>query len=400
MTEKELQNYLYENPNVLFPGQAINEKSKEYYIRGKRIDLLFMVKNSRYIVELKAVPLTREHIGQIVEYYGLMKEYFNDANLRMMLVSPSIPSWKSVLLEEIGIQCIEFDLSRPIEKPQLDERQIIKNKKRINTILTTIQELNENSKYEKTIVSIVNPNDPPTRHDVGLVRKTMQELLPDIAKNFEEFEPYPFGITRAGSNDFDYEYIPGKYGTNMYTRGKAWFAFSFGEKKNEIPNISIIFYPTGCDICVNSEILPSQRIVLDKLKYRSVVMDEILTSHGSLQFKAYLKFEHQPRGYHWILMVPNKCKSTYILEFYYNIYKEYQQLREKWINHIKSNNINLSEKQKLHLESRSKNVNLALRFVDTIKLGDPFWDKSLKEQNSIILDKIIKLKPILSFLCV
>lgn len=396
MTEKELQNYLYENPNVLFPGQTINEKSKEYYIRGKRIDLLFRVENTRYIVELKAVPLNREHIGQIVEYYGLMKEYLNDANLRMMLVSPSIPSWKSVLLEEIGIQCIEFDLSSQIDKPQLNNDQIVKDKKKINIILTAIQELPENSKYEK---SIANSYDPPTRQDVGLVRKTMQDLLPEIANNFEEFEPFPFGITRAWSNDFDYECIPGKYGTDMYTRGKAWFAFRFGEEKNNIPNISIIFNPTGCDVTVNSELQSSQRIVIEKIKYQSSKIDEIIVKHGSLCFKSYLKLEHQPVGYHWILIIPNEFNSKEILYLYNNIRTNYQQLRDKWINHIKANNHSLSEKQKVHLDSHSINVNLALRFVDTITLKDAFWNKSFKEQNTMLLEKILKLKPMLRFLC-
>jgi hypothetical protein len=396
MTEKELQNYLYENPSVLFPGQAINEKSKEYYIRGKRIDLLFMVENTRYIVELKAIPLNREHIGQVVEYYGLMKEYLNDTNLRMMIVSPSIPSWKSAFLEELGIQCIEYDLSLPIDRTNLNDAQIVKDKKKINTILTAIHKLSENSKYE---ISIVNSNDPPTMHDVGLVRKTMQDLLPEVANNFEEFEPHPFGITKAWSIDFDYECIPEKYGIDMYTLGKAWFAFRFGEEKNAIPNISIIFQPTGCDVTVNSELMPSQQIVIDKLKLQPSKMDEIIAKHGSLYFKSYLKFEHQPRGYHWILMEADKLKSDEILYLYNNIQRDYKQLREKWIYHIAVNNTYLSEKQKAHLYSRSKNVNCALRFVDTITLNDDFWNMSFKEQNSMILEKIIKLKPLLSFLC-
>lgn len=395
MTEKELQNYLYENPSVLFPGKTINEKSKEYYIRGRRIDLLFMVESTRYIVELKAVPLAREHIGQIVEYYGLMKEYLNDANLRMMLVSPSIPSWKSVLLEEIGIQCIEFDLSKPVDKPQLNERQIVKERKKVDSIITYIQELAGDSKYEKsTVIEFVSP----TRHDVSLVRATMQEILPAVANNFEEFEPYPFGIPRAGStNEFFYEYIPGKYETDLYIPGKVWFAFSFGEKKNEIPNISAGFSATGFDVIVNAELQPSQKIVIEKIRSFPSKLDEIIANHGNLEFKSYLKFEHQPRMYHWIIMISKPCNATEILDFYDNICKTYKYHREKLINHIKANNPYLSEKQKQHLEKRSKNVNLALAFGDSISLNNIFWDKSFKQQNNIILEKIIKLKPLLRF---
>ena len=108
MRESDIQDYLFMNPEVLFPGKNVQEKAREYLIHGKRIDLLFVVDDLRYIVEIKAVPIARDHIGQIVEYYGLMKEYLKETNLRMILVSPSIPKWRSVFLEELGIQCFEI----------------------------------------------------------------------------------------------------------------------------------------------------------------------------------------------------------------------------------------------------------------------------------------------------
>jgi len=68
MREKDMQDYLYDHPEVLFPDQIIQEKAREYAIHGRRIDLLFAVDGVRYIVELKAIPLQRDHIGQAVEY--------------------------------------------------------------------------------------------------------------------------------------------------------------------------------------------------------------------------------------------------------------------------------------------------------------------------------------------
>lgn len=108
MIERELQDYLYEHPELLFPDSRFQEKAREYTIHGRRIDLLFVVDGIRYIVELKGVPLQREHIGQVVEYYGLMKGYLNEANLRMILVAPSIPEWRGRYLEELGIRCVEL----------------------------------------------------------------------------------------------------------------------------------------------------------------------------------------------------------------------------------------------------------------------------------------------------
>ena len=71
MIERYIQDYLFANPGILFPGQKVQEKAREYQVQGKRIDILFAVEGARYIVELKKVPIKREHIGQIVEYYGL-----------------------------------------------------------------------------------------------------------------------------------------------------------------------------------------------------------------------------------------------------------------------------------------------------------------------------------------
>lgn len=109
MIEADIQNYLFENPDYLFPEQNIQEKAKEYSIKGKRIDLLFRVGGIRFIVEVKNTAIKREHIGQLVEYYGLMKEYLSEANLKMILVAPVIEKWQKIYLEELGIRCVEFD---------------------------------------------------------------------------------------------------------------------------------------------------------------------------------------------------------------------------------------------------------------------------------------------------
>jgi len=92
---------------VLFPGQHVTDKQREFCVEGKRIDLLFHIDTIRHIVELKAVPLTREHVGQIAEYYGLMRTRYRDGEFKLTLVAPSIPTYRSTLLEEIGIRCVE-----------------------------------------------------------------------------------------------------------------------------------------------------------------------------------------------------------------------------------------------------------------------------------------------------
>jgi RecB family endonuclease NucS len=43
MLERDLQDYLFSHPEVLFPGLQVTEKQREYSIDGKRIDLLFQI---------------------------------------------------------------------------------------------------------------------------------------------------------------------------------------------------------------------------------------------------------------------------------------------------------------------------------------------------------------------
>nr|MDA3861029.1 endonuclease NucS [Melioribacteraceae bacterium] len=142
MRERDLQDYLYNNPEILFPGKNIQEKTKEYYIKGKRIDLLFVIDGRRYIVELKAIPLEREHIGQVVEYYGLMKEYLNETNLKMILVAQSIPRWRSIFLEELGIQCVEIN-----DIPESSSGEYIITKK----VIANPKQLDKLNEYEQSI---------------------------------------------------------------------------------------------------------------------------------------------------------------------------------------------------------------------------------------------------------
>ena len=58
--ERDLRDYLYENPDILFQTEPIKQKRKEVYIEGRFIDLLFEVGGVYYIVELKRDTIRRE----------------------------------------------------------------------------------------------------------------------------------------------------------------------------------------------------------------------------------------------------------------------------------------------------------------------------------------------------
>jgi hypothetical protein len=107
MLERDLQDYLFENPDVLFPDQVIQRKRREVSVGGRRIDLLFEVDGVQYIIELKRDTIRREDIGQVFEYYGLMRQSNETAHFKMILVAPSIPEYRRIPLEEFGIRCVE-----------------------------------------------------------------------------------------------------------------------------------------------------------------------------------------------------------------------------------------------------------------------------------------------------
>jgi len=108
MSERDLQDYLFENTDILFPNQVINSKRREVFIEGRRIDLLFEVDGIHYIVELKKDTIKRETIGQIFEYYALMRMSASTARFKMILVAPMIPLFRRLPLEEFGIRCVEI----------------------------------------------------------------------------------------------------------------------------------------------------------------------------------------------------------------------------------------------------------------------------------------------------
>ena len=398
MKEKLMQDYIFSNPEYLFPGKTISKQQKEHYIEGKRIDLFFIVESINYIIELKAIPLNKEHIGQVIEYYGLMKTKHPHGDFRMILVSPSILPWRRIYLEEIGIQCVEFDVAAlDVHKEAINKNDVVASKKKAEKVLKITSELPDGTKFEKS--RLVESGPHPI--DVSLVTNTRQLIFSQVAKIFNELEPQSFGIMKSASLDYDYEYINKKHGVDAFTKGKAWFAFQFGNDKNDKPNISIIFYPNSCDITVNAELQHSQSILLDKCSHATMSFDNLLLEHGNLYFKSYLKFEHQPRGYHWILDrfdAPGEYSSSSIVEHYNDIRKNYSNIRQKYIDFITHKNTVLSASQKKHLSLRSINLNFAMRLVDPIDLSCDFWNLNYTQQANYYLEKISKLKNIIYFL--
>ncbi len=397
MLERELQEYLFHNPDTLFPGKTVQEKAKEYNIHGKRIDLLFRVDDVRYIVELKAVPLEREHIGQILEYYGLMKDYLGEAELKMILVAPSIPSFRSAFLEEVGMRCIEIS-------------DVPDTPKETAAITRTMKKIQNTEREEKEWADQLKPSDkfvfeeitaPVTSRTLGLTQRMLRDTLESVRSCYSEYEVTPKRIRMPHSHDVDCDnLVPDKAESPGVSSGGVWWAYAFGESHNDIPNISVIAYPKGLKVSINAELKPSQRIFISSIAKDPGSFDNLLKEHGGLWFTSFLKLEHQPRFYHWIPLdelPPGTFTGKEILNKQWEHENSFDKNLPYWINRIVKYNTNLTPRQEEQLRSRNKNLNLALRLAWFFEKDDPFWKEEYQGQVVAMKREVNKLKPLVDF---
>lgn len=401
MNENEMQKYLYEHPEVLFPDSHVQEKASEYFIHGRRIDLLFVVDGVRFIVELKAVPLQRDHIGQVVEYYGLMKKYLQESNLRMVLVATSIPNWRAEYLKEIGIRCVEL--------PEIPNDNIMATR-----ILEKSRASMRSELKQAKLNSLIQPGDrliweeataPATPRTCAIARRFLKDSLEFIRNSFPDYEIVPFGITRGYSPDYDLPYDESSSQARMeFCHGGIWWAYRFGQSsqapKNDIPNISIMANRDRLEITLNAELHPSQVVLQRRIRSAPEIFNSILYAHGGLWLNMYLKYEHLPRFYHWIPCLwkpPGGFDAGTIIAEYKLRSEQFEEDRDYWINRIIENNKELSAEQISHLRQKTKNLNLATRLAHQLKAADSFWREPYEEQLKHVIGSVVKLRPLVDF---
>ncbi len=197
MLERDLQTYLFDNPNVLFPGQKIDEKHWEFPIDGRRIDLLFHVNGLRYIVEIKRQTIRREDVGQVMEYYGRMRRLGIQNNLRMILVAPSIPSYWSVTLEEFGIQCIEVAHSPVIASQRIAIEKAALSQQRKNTDDADLLKQLETV----TTISFEEMLPPVSRQSLALSHFLLKNSLEVVNESFSDYQVLPVRMRNPNHQD-------------------------------------------------------------------------------------------------------------------------------------------------------------------------------------------------------
>jgi hypothetical protein len=128
--------------------------------------------------------------------------------------------------------------------------------------------------------------------------------------------------------------------------------------------------------------------------------DRLVLELGGLELQTWLKLEHQPRFYHWIL-IEKRSQGTWrgrdLLDLYRRSEINFPELRAHWLGWIKDQRAELSRGQTEHLQSRNRKLNLAIRLVRSFQKEDPVWDRTYDEQQAQFQAEYLKLKPLIEF---
>ena len=112
LMEKHMEDLIAAYPDeFLEPGWKLHKRQEHY--EGRRIDLIFKdALNRTLLAELKRGVVTREHVGQIVEYDGLLKKSGSGTGIELLLIGKNIPHERREFLSQIGIEVMEILITR------------------------------------------------------------------------------------------------------------------------------------------------------------------------------------------------------------------------------------------------------------------------------------------------
>jgi len=109
--ERDLQDSLIRKIDKLFPEYTLFEDGVEYYIDGKRIDVLLenKLRNELLVIELKAGLAKKETLSQISEYMGKLKKKFINKIINGIIIASEIDdSLKDACLPFSNIKTMRY----------------------------------------------------------------------------------------------------------------------------------------------------------------------------------------------------------------------------------------------------------------------------------------------------
>jgi predicted RNA-binding protein with PUA-like domain len=114
MLEKDIENLLAKYSNEFLPNRNLKLVGQQVKLGTYFADVVFEnPKGEMVIIEIKRGLLRREAIGQIIEYYGMLKQKEPNRNIILYLVANVIPKEMTIFLKEkLGIEFIEISASK------------------------------------------------------------------------------------------------------------------------------------------------------------------------------------------------------------------------------------------------------------------------------------------------
>jgi hypothetical protein len=113
MLEKDIENLIAKYPDEFFPTSGFQLVGQQVKLGRCFADIIFTDKFDRnVIVEVKRGILSRDASGQVMEYYGLLKNEEPESIVELILCANIIPTERKTFLETIGIECKELGINR------------------------------------------------------------------------------------------------------------------------------------------------------------------------------------------------------------------------------------------------------------------------------------------------
>jgi hypothetical protein len=399
--ESALRDYLFDHPELLFE-KPISTREREVYVEGKYADLIFHVEGIHYIVELKRETITREAVGQVMEYYGRLRRLHLDRTYRMILVAPHIPAYRSEPLEEFGIRCAEVDFP---EDGLADEEVVTENS--AQRIAKAIRKSDSSPNSSRLSISAFSSHDflpPANRNAREIAHELLLNGLTAMESLFTKYEVMPVKMHSVERPDL--LCIPSLNPSQPASLQKVgvWWAYAFGASeqmpKNDTPNLSVNALPWGLDFAINAELMTSQQVLLNRIEAATAIFNKHVSMHGGLELQLWLKIEFRPRFYHWIPLrrvVATQNSGELLLNLRSAAEQNYQELRAYWLDRLSQADANMSAAEVIHMNSRNKSPNLALRIVRTFSSDDEVWRLDVERQKQRFHEEYAALKPLLEF---
>jgi predicted RNA-binding protein with PUA-like domain len=301
MLEKDIENIIANYPDDFFPDSGLELIGQQVKLGTCRADIIFKDKYDRtIIVEVKRGILSRDASGQIMEYYGLLKQQEPDKVVELILCANVIPPERKLFLENAGIECKELGLSLI---PNIAQKYNYKfldstNKKQNVSNIQITKELFEDknlSLLERKCVWIFQSN--PNRYDILNALSALKEHSWQVNRYKDEIKKGDIALIWMSGKDAAGIYAVGeivkdpswkqdypeeeKYWINDDDKGKTrWGVFitinynlvnspmykNYLKDIKELKELSIIKQPQGTNFRVKEEEWPFiKKMIMDRI---------------------------------------------------------------------------------------------------------------------------------------